>query len=152
MCIRDRFSYIGGFAGEYTGTLSGLEKDIQLSGCYGNCLDGAGKTLPAIGNKTSSTVEAEKEVLKKMSLTERDDVADKLFELFHVTLYGFTEQQLQSIVKAIYETLSKEAVNNDQGSWVTADMTAFEDAYNTERSLTDEEIQNYINYVAERCV
>lgn len=143
-------SYVGGFAGFYTGKLAGLAKDIQLSGCYGNCTTAQNETVSAIGNMTSSTIEAEKKVLGEMQLTDSTAVADKLFEMFGVRLNGYTVNELESILEKINENISTGFKNGENAPWEIADMISYADAYGQSAGLSDEQIQSYINYVAEK--
>ncbi len=143
-------SYVGGFAGFYTGKLAGLAKDIQLSGCYGNCTTAQNETVSAIGNMTSSTIEAEKKVLSEMQLTDNTAVADKLFEMFGVRLNGYTVNELESILGKINENISAGFKNGENAPWEIADMISYADAYGQSADLSEEQIQSYINYVAEK--
>mgnify|MGYP002543204586 CR=1 FL=1 len=143
-------SYVGGFAGFYTGKLAGLAKDIQLSGCYGNCTTAQNETVSAIGNMTSSTIEAEKKVLSEMQLTDNTAVADKLFEMFGVRLNGYTINELEDILGKINENISAGFKNGENAPWEIADMISYADAYGQSAGLSDKQIQAYINYVAEK--
>lgn len=146
----DSSSYVGGFAGQYSGTLAGLEKDIELKNCYGNCQAEDGKILKAIGNMSSSTVEAIQQVLNEMQLETEKDVADKLWEMFGVKLVSSTEEEQKEILQQIYGAISADVKNNDLTPWIISDIVAYETAYGIETSLSEETIQNYINYVAEK--
>lgn len=143
-------SYVGGFAGFYTGKLAGLAKDIQLSGCYGNCTTAQNEIVSAIGNMTSSTIEAEKKVLSEMQLTDNTAVADKLFEMFGVRLNGYTINELEDILGKINENISAGFKNGENAPWEIADMISYADAYGQSAGLSDKQIQAYINYVAEK--
>lgn len=145
-------SYVGGFAGYYTGTLSGLEKDIQMAGCFGNCVAADERILPAVGNKSTSTVEAEQKALEKMQLTDGEEISEKLKTMFGVQVKEHTREEMEAALEKIYERMAKEFVNDEMAPWVIADLTAYETAYGRERALSEEQIQSYVDDLVAKAV
>lgn len=74
--------YIGGFAGYLEGKLTGLDNQITVKDVYGNCMGG----LPAVGNASTFSSDAEEAVLNEMKLTSMPVVSAKIYELFTVYL------------------------------------------------------------------
>ena len=79
--------YVGGFAGYYTGALSGLYVRITFEDNGGwSVPDGGEGALPALGNKKSSTVEAEQAVLDSTQVVDWAALQQMFDERFGVQL------------------------------------------------------------------
>ena len=74
--------YNGGLAGSLSGTVSGLANQITVKNAFGNCIQTDGTKLSVIGNTTAYP----SDTLKGMTLSTRQEVGDKLYELFRVNL------------------------------------------------------------------
>lgn len=80
--------YNGGFAGRLHGQITGTPNQITVKESYGNCMQPGGSTLPVVGNSVDFQGDAQKEVLREMTLSTPDAVSEKLYELFGVNLKG----------------------------------------------------------------
>ncbi len=78
--------YNGGLAGTLSGTVSGLDNRITVKNAFGNCTRADGKNLNIIGNASDYQSDSQKAKLEDMTLSTRQEVGDKLFELFGVNL------------------------------------------------------------------
>ena len=74
--------YNGGLAGSLSGIVSGLANQITVKNAFGNCIQTDGTKLSVIGNTTAYP----SDTLKGMTLSTRQEVGDKLYELFRVNL------------------------------------------------------------------
>lgn len=74
--------YNGGLAGQLRGIVSGLANQITVKNAFGNCIQTDGTKLSVIGNTTAYP----SDTLKGMTLSTRQEVGDKLYELFRVNL------------------------------------------------------------------
>ncbi len=80
--------YNGGFAGRLYGQITGIPNQITVKESYGNCTQPDGSTLTVVGNSVDFQGDAQKEVLRSMTLSTPDAVSEKLYELFGVNLKG----------------------------------------------------------------
>ena len=80
--------YNGGLAGSLSGTVSGLANRITVKNAFGNCTQPDGQNLKVIGNTNAYQLDSQKAALKAMILSTRQEVGDKLYELFGVNLPG----------------------------------------------------------------
>lgn len=78
--------YNGGLAGSLSGTVSGLANQITVKNAFGNCIQTDGTKLSVIGNTTAYPSDTQKDALEGMTLSTRQEVGDKLYELFRVNL------------------------------------------------------------------
>ena len=78
--------YNGGLAGSLSGTVSGLANQITVKNAFGNCIQTDGTKLSVIGNTTAYPSDTQKDALKGMTLSTRQAVGDKLYELFGINL------------------------------------------------------------------
>ena len=78
--------YNGGLAGQLGGIVSGLANQITVKNAFGNCIQTDGTKLSVIGNTTAYPSDTQKDALKGMTLSTRQEVGDKLYELFRVNL------------------------------------------------------------------
>ena len=78
--------YNGGLAGTLSGTVSGLDNRITVKNAFGNCTQPDGKNLNIIGNASDYQSDSQKAKLEDMTLSTRQEVGDKLYELFDVNL------------------------------------------------------------------
>ena len=78
--------YNGGLAGQLGGIVSGLANQITVKNAFGNCTQAEGNTLSVIGNTTAYPSDTQKAALEGMTLSTRQEVGDKLYELFGVNL------------------------------------------------------------------
>ncbi len=78
--------YNGGLAGQLGGIVSGLANQITVKNAFGNCTQAEGDTLSVIGNTTAYPSDTQKDALKGMTLSTRQEVGDQLYELFGVNL------------------------------------------------------------------
>lgn len=78
--------YNGGLAGSLSGIVSGLANQITVKNAFGNCTQAEGNNLSVIGNTTAYPSDTQKDALKGMTLSTRQEVGDKLYELFRVNL------------------------------------------------------------------
>ena len=78
--------YNGGLAGSLSGTVSGLANQITVKNAFGNCIQTDGTKLSVIGNTTAYPSDTQKDALKGMTLSTRQEVGDKLYELFGINL------------------------------------------------------------------
>ena len=78
--------YNGGLAGQLGGIVSGLANQITVKNAFGNCTQAEGNNLSVIGNTTAYPSDTQKDALKGMTLSTRQDVGDKLYELFGINL------------------------------------------------------------------
>lgn len=78
--------YNGGLAGQLRGIVSGLANQITVKNAFGNCIQTDGTKLSVIGNTTAYPSDTQKDALKGMTLSTRQEVGDKLYELFRVNL------------------------------------------------------------------
>ena len=74
--------YNGGLAGSLSGIVSGPANQITVKNAFGNCIQTDGTKLSVIGNTTAYP----SDTLKGMTLSTRQEVGDKLYELFRVNL------------------------------------------------------------------
>ena len=77
--------YSGGFVGSFSGTLTGLDNQITLKNCFGNCLGKEGNLKP-IGNSSQYPGEGNEAAMAEIALNTLRDVSGKLFEMFGVNL------------------------------------------------------------------
>ena len=80
--------YNGGLAGSLSGTVSGLANQITVKNAFGNCIQTDGTKLSVIGNTTAYPSDTQKDALKGMTLSTRQEVGDKLYELFGINRPG----------------------------------------------------------------
>ena len=78
--------YNGGLAGSLSGTVSGLANRITVKNAFGNCTQAEGENLSVIGNTNDYRSDGQKAALEGMTLSTRQEVGDKLYELFRVNL------------------------------------------------------------------
>lgn len=78
--------YNGGLAGSLSGTVSGLANQITVKNAFGNCIQTDGTKLSVIGNTTAYPSDTQKDALKGMTLSTRQEVGDKLYALFGINL------------------------------------------------------------------
>ena len=78
--------YNGGLAGQLGGIVSGLANQITVKNAFGNCIQTDGTKLSVIGNTTAYPSDTQKDALKGMTLSTRQEVGDKLYELFGINL------------------------------------------------------------------
>ena len=78
--------YNGGLTGQLSGVIAGLENLITAKNAFGNCTQADGRTLSVIGNTNSYQSDSQKAALVGMTLSTRQAVGDKLYELFGVNL------------------------------------------------------------------
>lgn len=78
--------YNGGLAGQLGGIVSGLANQITVKNAFGNCTQADGNNLSVIGNTTAYPSDTQKVALEGMTLSTRQDVGDKLYELFGINL------------------------------------------------------------------
>ena len=78
--------YNGGLAGSLSGTVSGLANQITVKNAFGNCTQAEGNNLSVIGNTTAYLSDTQKVALDGMTLSTRQEVGDKLYELFGINL------------------------------------------------------------------
>ena len=78
--------YNGGLAGSLSGTVSGLANQITVKNAFGNCIQTDGTKLSVIGNTIAYPSDTQKDALKGMTLSTRQAVGDKLYELFGINL------------------------------------------------------------------
>lgn len=78
--------YNGGLAGQLRGIVSGPANQITVKNAFGNCIQTDGTKLSVIGNTTAYPSDTQKDALKGMTLSTRQEVGDKLYELFRVNL------------------------------------------------------------------
>lgn len=84
--------YVGGFAGNLGGTLTGVASKITIKNAYGNCTTAdPEKALNVVGNTSQFTSVSAQEALAEMRLTDWNSVNQKLRELFGVSLPGIGE-------------------------------------------------------------
>lgn len=84
--------YVGGFAGNLGGTLTGVASKITIRNAYGNCTTAdPEKALNVVGNTSQFTSVSAQEALAEMRLTDWNSVNQKLRELFGVSLPGIGE-------------------------------------------------------------
>ena len=74
--------YNGGLAGQLRGIVSGPANQITVKNAFGNCIQTDGTKLSVIGNTTAYP----SDTLKGMTLSTRQAVGDKLYELFGINL------------------------------------------------------------------
>ena len=111
-----------------------------------------GRILPAIGNKSASTIEAEQRALAEMQITDGEEAVKKLETMFDVQLGGSTREEMEAALGKIYEKMAGAFENNEMAPWVVADLTAYETAYGQERALTEEQVQSYVDDIVEKAV
>lgn len=80
--------YNGGLAGSLSGTVSGLANQITVKNAFGNCIQTDGTKLSVIGNTIAYPSDTQKDALKGMTLSTRQEVGDKLYELFGINRPG----------------------------------------------------------------
>lgn len=78
--------YNGGLAGQLGGVVAGLEHQITVKNAFGNCVQTDGAKLSVIGNTTAYPSDTQKAALEGMTLSTRQAVGDKLYELFGINL------------------------------------------------------------------
>lgn len=78
--------YNGGLAGQLGGVVAGLEHQITVKNAFGNCVQTDGTKLSVIGNTTAYPSDTQKAALEGMTLSTRQEVGDKLYELFGINL------------------------------------------------------------------
>ena len=78
--------YNGGLAGQLGGIVSGLANQITVKNAFGNCTQAEDNNLSVIGNTTAYPSDTQKAALEGMTLSTRQDVGDKLYELFGINL------------------------------------------------------------------
>lgn len=78
--------YNGGLAGSLSGIVSGLANQITVKNAFGNCIQTDGTKLSVIGNTTAYPSDTQKDALKGMTLSTRQEVGDKLYALFGINL------------------------------------------------------------------
>lgn len=78
--------YNGGLAGSLSGTVFGLANQITVKNAFGNCIQTDGTKLSVIGNTIAYPSDTQKDALKGMTLSTRQEVGDKLYELFGINL------------------------------------------------------------------
>ena len=78
--------YNGGLAGQLGGIVSGLANQITVKNAFGNCTQAEGNNLSVIGNTTAYPSDTQKAALEGMTLSTRQKVGDKLYELFGINL------------------------------------------------------------------
>ena len=102
--------YNGGLAGQLGGIVSGLANQITVKNAFGNCTQAEGNNLSVIGNTTAYPSDTQKAALKGMTLSTRQEVGDKLYELFRVNLPDLAEEAAKYVdsltVPASTETAS----------------------------------------------
>ncbi len=84
--------YVGGFAGNLGGTITGTDNQITIRDAYGNCTATDGKTLPAAGNNIDFNGDAQQAVLENMALTTAKEVSEKLYEMFGINMDVLEEE------------------------------------------------------------
>lgn len=80
--------YNGGLAGQLRGIVSGPANQITVKNAFGNCIQTDGTKLSVIGNTTAYPSDTQKDALKGMTLSTRQAVGDKLYELFGINRPG----------------------------------------------------------------
>ncbi len=78
--------YNGGLAGQLGGIVSGLANQITVKNAFGNCTQAEDNNLSVIGNTTAYPSDTQKAALEGMTLSTRQEVGDKLYELFGINL------------------------------------------------------------------
>ena len=78
--------YNGGLSGQLGGVVAGLEHQITVKNAFGNCVQTDDTNLSVIGNTTAYPSDTQKAALEGMTLSTRQAVGDKLYELFGVNL------------------------------------------------------------------
>ena len=107
--------YNGGLAGTLSGTVSGLDNRITVKNAFGNCTQPDGQNLKVIGNTNAYQSDSQKAALEAMILSTRQEVGDKLYELFGVNLPG-TSAEMEAEKYADAVTVS---ANAEEGSVIS---------------------------------
>lgn len=144
--------YIGSFAGHYTGALSGLAKDITFADNYGWA---DGQITKAIGNKASSTVEAEQKVLDASKVTELEHLKDVFRNQFGKELNDDRKVAAQEdsaadpekLMESIAISMQQDLAMDDLTCWIISDLAAYE-KHGGRISLTKEQKQQFVDLVA----
>ena len=146
--------YMGGFAGHYEGTYAGMEYQITFQDNYGWCRTESG-LLKAIGNRKSSTSDAEQAVLDSTEVTEWVDMQDAFSRLFGLVLTDDgkvivpkRDVDLAALAETLYETLDSKGEIYDQSPWIFADIKAYEKLTGKSGRPDDARKQEYADHIA----
>ena len=96
--------YNGGFAGKMNGQVASVPNQITIKNVYGNCTTSSGDSIDIVGNTTNFPSEAQKAILKEMTLETRTETGEKLYEMFGVNLpaSGDLKAEADKYVRAVY--------------------------------------------------
>lgn len=85
----------GGFAGSLNGTVAGVQNQITVKNSFGNCTQPDGTLLNPVGNTSAFSSEAQREALDRMTLSTRAAAAEKLYDLFGLTMPQSPEMEAE---------------------------------------------------------
>ena len=115
--------YNGGLAGSLSGTVSGLANRITVKNAFGNCTQAEGENLSVIGNTNDYRSDGQKAALEGMTLSTRQAVGDKLYELFGINRPGTSaETEARKYTDAV--TVSANAKEGSVISLLKPEQTA----------------------------
>ena len=118
--------YNGGLAGQLGGIVSGLANRIAVKNAFGNCIQTDGTKLSVIGNTIAYPSDTQKDALKGMTLSTRQEVGDKLYELFGINRPGTSaETEARKYTDAV--TVSANAKEGSVISLLKPEQTAAPD-------------------------
>ncbi len=155
--ISTESSYAGAFAGKYSGTYVGLDKDITFQNNIGWGKDRNEKSLPAIGNKTTSTVESELAVIMETVTEDREALAAAFLDKHGVKLDAEDDEeemtlQPEEFGRKVYEALvshqiAEDAEITDQTPWILCDIAVYEKITGVSGGITDSFRESYLDHV-----
>lgn len=87
--------YCGGFAGSLNGTVAGVQNQITVKNSFGNCTQPDGTLLNPVGNTSAFSSEAQREALARMTLSTGAAAAEKLYDLFGLTMPQSPEMEAE---------------------------------------------------------
>ncbi len=92
-CISEGYSYNGGFAGYFKGTVWSYNDDLRsISGCYGNCITADGEKIKPLGNYIGGTHALSDKAASEIGV-DRETADRKIDEMLR---NGIAESKLKS--------------------------------------------------------